>query len=165
FADALQQTLDELESGLVSPDELDGELRSLYESYRAELDRLGRWDRGGLRRRAVERLRTDLDAWHGEPVFAFGFEDLTGAEWALLEALAARTEVTVSLPYEPGRPAFAALRRTPEDLAGLAAGAVEELPPRYHAIAPPALAHLERTLFSDEPADAPPLDGVVRFFE
>ena len=43
--------------------------------YRDELDRLARWDRGLLRGHAVERLRTDLDAWHGEPVFAYGFED------------------------------------------------------------------------------------------
>jgi ATP-dependent helicase/DNAse subunit B len=165
FADALQQALDELESGLVQPDGVDAELRELYEAYRAELEHLERWDRGGLRRRAVERLRSDLDAWHGEPVFAYGFEDLTGAEWALLEALAARTEVTVSLPYEPGRPVFASLRRTQEDLAALAVGAIEELPPRYGLIAPPALAHLERGLFEDEPGDAPPLDGALRFFE
>jgi ATP-dependent helicase/nuclease subunit B len=165
FVDALQQVLDELESGLLDPDTVEGELGSLYSGYRGELERLERWDRGLLRSRAVERLRTDLDAWHGEPVFAYGFEDLTGAEWALLEALAARAEVTVSLPYEPGRPAFAALRRTAEDLAGLAADPVEELPPRYAEVAPPALAHLERTLFADEPGDAPPLDGVIRFFE
>src|SRR3954464_11358998 len=131
----------------------------------AGLPGLGRGARALLRSHAVERLRADLDAWHGEPVFAYGFEDLTGAEWALLEALAARTEVTVSLPYEPGRPVFAALRRTAEDLAGLAAGAVHELPPRYAEVAPPALAHLERALFADEPGDAPPLDGVIRFFE
>ena len=135
------------------PAAVDGELGALYTGYRDELDRLERWDRGLLRSHAVERLRTDLDAWRGEPVFAYGFEDLTGAEWELLEALAARTEVTVSLPYEPGRPAFAALRRTAEDLAALAGTAVEELPPRYAAIAPPALAHLERALFSDEPGD------------
>ncbi len=73
--------------------------------------------------------------------------------------------MTVSLPYEPGRPAFAALRRTAEDLARLADAPVEELPPNYAAIAPPALAHLERALFADEPGDAPPLDGVIRFFE
>jgi ATP-dependent helicase/DNAse subunit B len=165
FADSLQQVLDELEAGLLSPDAVEGELGKLYSAYRTELDRLERWDRGLLRTHAVERLRTDLDAWHGEPVFAYGFEDLTGAEWALLEALAARTEVTVSLPYEPGRPAFAALRRTAEDLAGLASGMVEELPPRYAAVAPPALAHIERALFADEPGNAPALDGVVRFFE
>ena len=165
FAESLERTLDELDEGLLSPDAVEGELGALYAGYRDELDRLERWNRGLLRTHAVERLRKELDAWHGEPVFAYGFEDLTGAEWALLEALAARTEVTVSLPYEPGRPVFAALRRTAEDLAGLASGAVEELPPRYEAVAPPALAHLERRLFSDEPGDAPQLDGVIRFFE
>ena len=165
FVESLERTLGELEEGLLSPVAVDGELGALYAGYRDELDRLARWDRGLLRSHAVERLRADLDAWHGEPVFAYGFEDLTGAEWALLEALAARTEVTVSLPYEPGRPVFAALRRTAEDLAGLASGAVEELPPRYGAVAPPALVHLERGLFADEPGEAPPLDGGIRFLE
>jgi ATP-dependent helicase/nuclease subunit B len=165
FVDSLERALDELDEGLLTPDAVDGDLGALYAGYREELDRLSRWDRGLLRSHAVERLRTDLGAWHGEPVFAYGFEDLTGAEWAVLEALAARTEVTVSLPYEPGRPAFAALRRTADDLAGLASGAVEELPPRYSAVAPPALAHLERSLFSDETGEPPALDGVVRFFE
>src|SRR3954469_23049150 len=165
FADSLGSTVAELESALLEPGELDGELAQLYATYREELDRLGLWDRELERRYAAERAAGDLAAWEPRPVFAYGFEDLTGAEWALLEALAARTEVTVSLPYEPGRPAFAALRRTAEDLAGLASGAVEELPPRYAAVAPPALAHLERALFADEPGSAPPLDGVVRFFE
>jgi len=165
FVDSLERTLGELEEGLLSPAAVGGELGALYAGYRDELDRLARWDRGLLRSHAVERLRADLDAWQGEPVFAYGFEDLTGAEWALIEALAARTDVTVSLPYEPGRPVFAALRRTAQDLAGLAAGSVEELPPRYAAVAPPPLAHLERALFSDQPGVAPPLDGVVRFFE
>jgi ATP-dependent helicase/nuclease subunit B len=165
FVESLERTLGELDEGLLSPDAVEGALGALYAGYRDELDRLARWDRGLLRGHAVERLQTDLDAWQGEPVFAYGFEDLTGAEWALLEALAARTEVTVSLPYEPGRPVFAALRRTAEDLAGLASGDVEELPPRYGAVAPPALAHLERALFADEPGEAPALDGVVRFLE
>ena len=73
------------------------------------LDELGLWDRDLLRRSACERLQGDLGAWHGEPVFAYGFEDLTAAEWSLLEVLAARAEVHVSLPYEPGRAAFASL--------------------------------------------------------
>jgi len=165
FVDSLERTLGELDEGLLPPEAVEGELGALYAGYRSELERLARWDRGLLRSHAVERLRTDLAAWRGQPVFAYGFEDLTGAEWALLEALAARTEVTVSLPYEPGRPVFAALRRTAEDLAGLASGAVEELPPGYGAVAPPALAHLERALFADEPGNAPSLDGVIRFFE
>ena len=109
-----------------------------------------RWDRDLLRRHAVERLRADLDAWHGEPVFAYGFEDLTGAEWALLEALAGRAEVD----------GLAAVRAGPTGLRVAAAHGrgprrprrrrIEELPPRYGAVAPPALAHLERTLFADE---------------
>ena len=157
--------LAELESGLLDPEQLDGDLAQLYASYRAELDRLGLWDRDLLRRRAVERLRSELEAWDGRPVFAYGFEDLTGAEWGLLEALTARAQVTVSLPYEPARAAFASLRRTQEDLASLAAGAIEELPARSAEYGHAALAHLERHLFADTPPDGPALDGAIRFFE
>ena len=130
-----------------------------------ELDRLALWDRDLLRRHAVERLRSDLAAWDGRPVFAYGFEDLTGAEWGLLEALSGRTEVTVSLPYEPGRAAFASLRRTQEDLASLAGGRIEELPARAAEYGHAALAHLERHLFADTPPAGPALDGAIRFFE
>jgi len=80
FADALLQAISEVESGLLDPAHLDGDLAALHAAYRAELERLELLDRGALRRRAVGRLRSDLDAWHGEPVFAYGFEDLTGAE-------------------------------------------------------------------------------------
>src|SRR6266536_2465664 len=165
FADALLQTLGELESGLLEPDQLEGDLATLYDGYRADLDRLGLWDRDLLRRRAAERLQSDLGAWHEQPIFAYGFEDLTGAEWALLEALAARTDVTVSLPYEPGRPAFSSLERTVTDLAALADGRIEELSPRSAEYAPPGLAYLERALFSDAPAEPPRLAGELRFLE
>src|SRR5207248_1088693 len=166
FADALSSTLGELESGLVDPAELEGDLAGLYGEYRAELDGLGLWDSDLQRRAAAERVGGEFGAWDGRPVFAYGFEDLTGAEWRLLEALAGRAEVTVSLPYEPARPAFASLERTANDLARLAAGSIEELPPRYHEYAQPALAYLERALFADRPPlEAPPLDGALRFLE
>ncbi|MGZ8717530.1 MAG: hypothetical protein ACXWYO_10510, partial [Gaiellaceae bacterium] len=165
FADALLETLAELESGLLEPGDLEGDVSRLYAAYRAELDRLGLLDRERLQRIAVTRLQSELGAWHGEPVFAYGFEDLTSAQWALLEALAARTEVSVSLPYEPGRPGFASLRRTAEDLSRLAGARIEELPPRYGEAAHPALAQLERALFSDSPPAPEPIDGAVRFFE
>src|SRR5262245_41882765 len=128
FADALSTALGELESGLVEPGDLDGDLAGLYAEYRAELDRLGLWDRDLERPAAAERLAGELGAWEGRPVFAYGFEDLTGAQWALLEALAGRAEVTVSLPYEPGRPTFASLERTADDLSRLASPRIEELP-------------------------------------
>jgi len=165
FADALLACLGELESGLLDPGDLDGDLATLYAAYRAELDRLGLWDRDLLRRAAAERLSADLGAWHGEPVFAYGFEDLTGAEWALVQALAGRADVTVSIPYEPDRAAFTSLARTMEDLGALADGRIEELPARFDDIAEPAIAHVERALFADTPPAAPSIDGAIRFFE
>jgi ATP-dependent helicase/DNAse subunit B len=168
FADALSAALGELESGLVDPDDLDSDLAGLYAGYRDELDRLGLWDRDLQRRAAAERLAGGLGAWEGRPVFAYGFEDLTGAQWALLEALAGRAEVTVSLPYEPGRPAFASLERTADDLSRLASPRIEELPPKPE-VRPAALAHLERSLFSSarDPRDprTHSVDGAIRFFE
>jgi len=164
FPDTLLATIGELESGLVAVEQLDGDLGRLLAAYRDELARRGLRDRDRVRRDAVERLRADLDAWGGAPVFAYGFEDLTGAEWALVETLAARTDVTVSIPYEPGRAAFAALERTVEDLAELAHGAIEELPRSPRWTTPAALAHLELELFTDEPAVAH-LDGAIRFLE
>ncbi len=165
FADTLLQTIGELESGLVDVDRLVGDLPQLVAAYRDELARMGLRDRDGLRRHAVERLRGELESWSGAPVFAYGFEDLTAAEWALLEALAARADVTVSIPYEPGRIAFAALERTVGDLAELSRGAIEELPRSTSAAAPMALAHLERELFSDDAVSGPSLDGSIRFLE
>ena len=127
------------------PEQVSGGLADLFAAYRAELDRLGLWDRELEHAHAAERVASDFAAWDGRPVFAYGFEDLTAAQWRLLEALAGRAEVTVSLPYEPARTAFATLERTASDLAALASGQIEELPPRYAEYAHPALAHLERS--------------------
>jgi ATP-dependent helicase/DNAse subunit B len=166
FGDALLGAISELESGLVEPQDVDGDLAALYTAYRAELGGLELRDRDLERRHAVERAEGELAAWDGRPVLAYGFEDLSGAQWALVQALAGRTEVHVSLPYEPGRPVFASLSRTAADLADLADGRVEELPPAYAEIAHPALAHIERSLFADVPqAEPPPLEGAVRFLE
>jgi ATP-dependent helicase/DNAse subunit B len=166
FADSLLAVIGELESALLGPGELEGDLARLYAAYDAELERLGLWDRDLQRAHAVRRVENELEAWDGRPVLAYGFEDLTAAQWALLRTLAGRADVTVSLPYEPGRPAFESLNRTAGDLAALASDRAEELPPAYAEIAHPALAHLERALFADGPAPAPPpLEGAVRFLE
>jgi RecB family exonuclease len=165
FADALREAIAEVEAGLVSANELHGPLARLYASYCEELDRRGLWDRHLLRAAAAERLAGELGSWEGQPVFAYGFEDLTAAEWSLLQTLAGRTEVTVSLPYEPGRAAFEWLHDTSGELQQLAAGSLEELTPRYAEVARPALAHLERALFGGQSGEPPPLDGAIRFFE
>ena len=164
FADAVGRALAELDGALLEPHELSPPLGALAAAYRSELDVLGAWDRGMLRRRAVEKLTGELDAWDGRPVFAHGFEDLTGAEWRLLEALSARTEVHVSIPYEPGRAVYASLRRTVDDLAAIAGDAVVELPPRAEEFLPPDLAHVERALFTDAPRRAP-VEGSIRWLE
>jgi ATP-dependent helicase/nuclease subunit B len=164
FAETLGDAVAELESALLEPDELEGDLGELYAAYRAELDRLGLTDRQLARVDAAALVAGDLDAWDGTPVFAYGFEDLTGAQWALLEALSGRAEVTVSLPYEPSRAVFASLERTATDLARLADDRIEELPPQawYRA---DALAYVERALFTEKPGAPPPLEGAVRFLE
>ena len=164
FADALAHTLAELDGALVEPDALGEPLGPLMRRYREELERLHAWDRGALRRHAIRRLTSELGAWNGRPVLAHGFEDLTAAEWRLLEALAGRAEVHVSLPYEPGRAVYASLSRTAGDLAALATGSVRELRTRSSEYLPPPLAHLERELFAETPTRAP-LDGSVRFLE
>ena len=164
FTDALGSALREIEAGMLEPSDLPRELGALTLAYRAELERLGAWDQGMMRRRAVERLTSELGSWGGAPVFAYGFEDLTGAEWRLLEALAARSEVHVSLPYEPGRAVFESLSRTATDLAALARGDLVELPARSGAYLPAALARVERNVFEDRPAEGD-LDGSIRFLE
>ncbi len=164
FTDALAAAFSEIEAGLLDPVDLGEELAALIGAYRTQLEAIGACDRGMLRRRAVTRLTGTLGAWAGAPVFAYGFEDLTGAEWRLLEALAARGEVHVSLPYEPGRPVFASLSRTVDDLAALAVGDLVELDAGSAEYLPAGLAHLERQLFDDTVQRAP-LDGSIRFLE
>ena len=91
FADALLAAVSELESGLLDPAELDGDLARLYAAYREELDAaraLGSRSAAPPRRRAARAASSRPGT--AQPVFAYGFEDLTGAEWALLEALAGR---------------------------------------------------------------------------
>ena len=164
FADALGSAVADLEAALLEPEELEGQLADLYRAYRAELDRLDLWDRELARGHAAELVGGEFAAWGATPVFAYGFEDLTGAQWHLLEALAGRVDVTVSLPYEPLRPAFASLQRTADDLARLAGDDVEALLAQswYES---PALAHLERSLFEERRTEPPPLEGAVRFLE
>ena len=56
-------------------------------------------------------LGASPERWGATPVFVYGFDDFTPLELEALEALADRAgaDVTVSLPYEPGREAFRAI--------------------------------------------------------
>ncbi|MGA9762921.1 MAG: PD-(D/E)XK nuclease family protein [Gaiellaceae bacterium] len=167
FVDALVEGFAELESATVKPEQVTGELGSLYALYLERLEQLGLADRELARWLTAERVSAEPDTWpHERPLFVHGFEDLTGAQWRLLDALAARAEVTVALPYEPGRATFSALARTQQELARRAAGRITELPPRSGEYAHPALAFIERRLFEPAGAEAaPPIQGAVRFLE
>ncbi len=160
FADALSGLTDELAGAMLDPDGLEGsagEFAALVRAYRDECSRIGLGvDRAGLAADGARLLESRLVAWDETPVLAYGFEDMTAAQVRALRALAARVPVTVSLPYETGRPAYAAVRPLVEALAEGGAE-FEELPAGEH-FRSPVLAHLERTLFTDAPAPPPPPD-------
>jgi hypothetical protein len=175
FVDGLARVFDDL-AGSAPPQRLDrrldgfgtagrrAELVSLHRAYTARLAELGIRDRAGSHGHAAGLLESRLDAWDGSPLFAYGFEDMSGVQLAALRALAARCPVMVSLPYEPGRPALAAVRPA---VAALTEGPHElvELPPADH-IDSPALRHLERTLFDEREAPPPPeRDGSIVLLE
>ena len=104
--------------------------------------------------------------WGAEPVFFYGFDDLTALQRDAVETLArvVGVEVTVSLTYEPGREALVARAETVEELRPLAQR-VAELPAQDAHYAPgsrAALHHLERSLFEREPVERiDPGDAVV----
>lgn len=141
-----------------------GELAALHSRYRGLLAELAVHDRAGLRGHAAELLDGRLEAWDDSPVLAYGFEDVTGVQLAALRALSARCAVTVSLPYEAGRPAFAAVRTAVEELTETPHDVIE-LPAAAHFDSP-LLVHLERTLFDErEPPVAPEQDGSIVLLE
>ena len=92
--------------------------------------------------------------WDGALLFVEGFEDLSVAQEALVRLVGARSGATMTLPYEPGRPAFAALA----ELVGAARRRARHdarrsaRPPRVGRA--PALAAWERRLFQDAPSSA-----------
>ena len=131
------ETIAEVESACSSPDDLDGDARRALRGVpRGARPRSALVDRELLRRIAVERLQSDLDAWHGEPVFAYGFEDLTGAQWALLEALAGAHGRQRVAAVRAGRARRSRRCGAPPRISRVSPAArIEELPPRYARVA------------------------------
>jgi ATP-dependent helicase/DNAse subunit B len=126
------------------------DLAGIYAEYHRRLERLGRLDEQQRALLALDRLRERPSLWGATPVLFYGFDDLTHLQLDAIETLGrlVDVEVTVSLPYEPGRIAFAGRARTFQALAPLARE--QRLPPRPDHYAPgsrDALSHLERSLF------------------
>jgi ATP-dependent helicase/DNAse subunit B len=132
----------------------------IYGDYVRELDRLGRVDRELYAWRALDALRGRPGRWGSDPVYFYGFDDLTALERDAVETLAriVGVEVTVSLTYEPGREALIARAEAVQELRPLAQTVVD-LPAGDEHYAPAsrtALHHLERSLFEPDPERVQP---------
>jgi ATP-dependent helicase/DNAse subunit B len=143
------------------------EVAAVYRGYRDGLDAAGLADPELFARRALDALRREPRDWGDTPLFVYGFDDFTPLELDALETIARRcgADVTVSLPFEPGRAAFRAVAGVRQEL--LARGAEERaLPPladHYADASRPALHHVERALFETEPGERVPAGDAVCF--
>jgi RecB family exonuclease len=140
FAAAFARLLDELQAAVeprdveASAGTLEGsaylaDVATLFAGYEAARERSGRLDAAGIAREAIALLRADPAPWAGRPVFLYGLDDLTPAQFDLVSALAAQTEVTVAVPFEPDNEALAARGRLLEQLGTLEPAEVTTLDP------------------------------------
>jgi ATP-dependent helicase/DNAse subunit B len=134
------------------------EVAAIHRGYRAGLERSGLADPELYAWRALDAARRSPECWGGTPVFVYGFDDFTPLELDALDTLAGAcgAEVTVSLPFEPGRLAFKAVAGVHAELSAIAAER-RELPPLDDHYAPgsrPALHAVERGLFGSDPGRA-----------
>ena len=139
------------------------ELAALFAAYESLRDELGRTDAHQAAATATAALRTDPAAWHGRPVFFYGFDDLVREQIELLDALATATEVTFAILYED-RIALRARAELPAILRDELGGAAEDPRPARAGARPETLFELERRLFEPEAARLEP-DGSLHFLE
>lgn len=123
FARAFERLLDELQAAGVEPAAVEAsaatlegsaylsDIATLFAAYADARDRIGRIDTHGIAREAIALLHRDGGFWGERPLFLYGLDDLTPNQFELVEALAAQTEVTMALPFEPGNAALAARAR------------------------------------------------------
>lgn len=167
FARAAERFVAELENSMVEPPRFiralrdwagDGprrryadEVGELYRRYREGLDAAGLVDSDLYAWRALEALSAEPGSWGATPVFFYGFDDFTPLEREALRVLADRAgaDVTVSLPYEPGREAFRATASLREELVAMGAQVthLDAVADHYAEPSRPALHALERGLF------------------
>ena len=180
FARAAERFVTELESSMVEAPRFiramrdwagDGprrryadEVGEVYRRYREGLDAAGLVDADLFAWRALEALGSEPERWGATPVFFYGFDDFTPLEREALRVLADRAEadVTVSLPYEPGREAFKATASLREELVAMGAEVthLEAVSDHYAEGSRPALHALERGLFETVGGEADPGDAV-----
>ncbi len=138
-----------------------GDLARILRAYRELLDELGRVDRHDTINRTLAALRSAPQRPQ-RPVFAYGFDDLSGGQLDLLSAIASSSSVTIALTHQD-RPALAAratLRGRLEQRDARTTGLDE--PGELIGGQAPALQALERSFLSaPEVALAGPGESVV----
>lgn len=131
---SLATRLQRLGSALLDPDAVraagDVELADRYAAWWRALDAAHAVDRGRMRIEVVRALEADVAAWPaGEALFVQGFDDLSPAQEAVIDRIAQRARVVLTLAYEAGRPPFRALAPMAARLAERAGPAgIRELP-------------------------------------
>jgi RecB family exonuclease len=173
FPRAFARLLDELQAAGVDPEAVEAgagtlegsaylsDIATLFAGYAAARDRTGLLDAHAIAREAIELLRRDGSFWGERPVFLYGLDDLTPNQLQLVEALAARTEVTVALPFEAGNTALAARSRLLgqlHDRVGVAAETATEVDPAHTES--PLLFHLARGFGDPEAVPVEPSDDL-----
>jgi ATP-dependent helicase/DNAse subunit B len=182
FAPAAGRLIAELEQRRITPQRFAAALRewsggasariaftrdvaAIYRAYRGELESLELLDDELFAWGALDALRARPSDWGATPVFLYGFDDLTPIELDAVDTLSrlAQAAVTVSLTYEPDRPALAARATVVEELRA-GADAVRQLPPlddHYALGSRVALHQLERGLFEPGVPTVEPGDAIV----
>ncbi|MGD9695504.1 MAG: PD-(D/E)XK nuclease family protein [Thermoleophilia bacterium] len=110
FLTAVERAVGELRAARIHPDAVDAAAASPLDRAVAAVHRLA-WER--VRHPAdtlweVAETAEALDRF--DPVTVVGYDDLVPGQWALLRALGRIADVTVVLPFAPGRAAYAARR-------------------------------------------------------
>jgi ATP-dependent helicase/DNAse subunit B len=139
-------------------------LGRLFADYQDALRRLGRHDAEQRSVLALDALRERPALWGRTPVLFYGFDDFTSLQLDAIETLGRVVDapVTVSLPYEPGRAAFAGRASTFQTLAPWAERERRLQPgaDHYAPHARRALGRLERSLFEPRAARVPAGEAV-----
>ncbi len=129
------------------------ELGDLFAGYHELLERLGCADPAQRAAAALDALRHSPGLWRGTPVHLYGFDDLTRLQLDAIETIGRVVDapMTLSLPYEAGRVAFAGRAGAYQTLLPWVAEH-RALPARAEYYADAArgpLHHLERGLFEE----------------
>jgi ATP-dependent helicase/DNAse subunit B len=156
FALALERLFGELQEAGLDPGDLEagagslessaylGDVATLFAAYTGLRDRLGLVDSHAIAGEAISLLRDSSEGFWRRPVFLYGLDDLTPNQLELIASLAARSEVTVALPYEEGNTALAARSTLLASLREVGVASETITPADPDNTESPLLFHLER---------------------